>query len=444
MSSRPRFLLRPDPETQPIRSEINASWALFLGIGVLMLGNGLQGTLLGVRAELEAFPTSATGLVMSSYYVGFLVGSATVPRALSRVGHIRVFTALTSLASSAVLLHVLFLHPSSWMLMRLLSGLCMAGLFVVAESWLNDRATNATRGSLLSIYMVVLMASMGGGQLLLNSADPAGFRLFVLVSVLVSVAAVPIALTAKPGPRFHELSRTRVIDVFHAAPLGVVGCMGVGLAYGAVFGMGAVYGRQIGLSISGVSIFMAVTIFGGVALQAPIGHLSDRTDRRRVIAVVGLAASLLALTGALVAEPGPWLLLLMAALGGMSIPLYSLCIAHANDYLAPEQMVGASGSLIFASGIGSVLGPFTASVMMSAVGPSGFFWTLAAVHLLICAYAVYRMTRRSAADPELRPEWAPIAPRSSPVVAALTEDHDEDVGDWEPDDEVDEGRESRR
>jgi MFS family permease len=426
-----RPLLEPaDVARQPIRAEVYASGALFLGIGLLMLGNGLQGTLLGVRAEVERFPTGATGLVMSSYYLGFLGGSLLVPRALARVGHIRVFAALTSLASSVVLLHALFVHPASWMVMRLVSGTCMAGLFVVAESWLNDRATNTTRGALLSIYMVVQMGAMGAGQFLLTAGEPASFELFVLVSVLVSLAAVPIALSVKPGPRFHELAHVSVAKVFRAAPLGIVGTVGVGLSHGAIFGMGAVYARSLGLSIPQISVFMAATIFGGVVLQAPIGHVSDRTDRRRVIVLVGLAAAGLAVVGAQAAAPGVGLLVLMAALGGMTIPLYSLCIAHANDYLAPSEMVAASGSLILANGVGAVLGPFGASMAMSLLGPGGFFWTLAAVHALVACYALYRITRRAPAGDDTRSEWAPLAPRSSPVVAALTEDPDP-VEDWE-------------
>jgi hypothetical protein len=301
----------------------------------------------------------------------------------------------------------------------------------VSESWLNDRATNATRGALLSLYMVVQMGAMGVGQFLLTAGEPASFELFVLVSVLVSLAAVPIALTVKPGPRFHELAHVGLRRVFRAAPLGVVGTVGVGLSHGAVFGMGAVYARSLGLTIPQVSVFMAATIFGGVALQAPIGHLSDRTDRRRVIVAVGLAAAGLAVVGAETAAPGPGLLVLMAALGGMTIPLYSLCIAHANDYLAPGEMVAASGSLILANGVGAVVGPFGASLAMSAVGPDGFFWTLAAVHVGVALYAAYRITRRAPAGDD-RSDWAPLAPRSSPVVAALAEDHESSDDEREP------------
>ena len=415
-----RFLAPVDASRQPVRTEFNASWALFVGILVLMLGSGLQGTLLGVRAELEGFPTGVTGLVMSSYYVGFLAGSTTAPRLLADVGHIRVFAALASIASSTVLVHAVFLHPGSWILMRLVSGFCMAGLFVVAESWLNDRATNETRGRLLSLYVVLQMGGMGAGQFLLNVAAPGGFHLFVLTSVLVSLALVPILLTAKPGPRFHELAHIRLVEVFRAAPLGIVGSIGTGLSHGALFGMGAVYARQIGLSLPQVSVFMGLTILGGVLLQAPIGHLSDRYDRRRVVALVAVA---FAVVGAVGIEPGFPLLLLMAGFGGMTIPLYSLCIAHANDYLEPDQMVAASGSLIFASGIGSAIGPFTAAVLMSTTGPGGFFWTLAGVHAAIAVYAAYRITRRAAATPESRSLWNAFGPRSSPVLAALADDH---------------------
>ncbi len=221
-----------------MRTTIVASWALFLGIAMIMLGNGLQGSLLGLRATVEGFATATTGFVMSAYYVGFLLGSSLTPKLVKRVGHIRVFTALASMASAAVLLHAVFTTPAAWTAMRIVTGFSYAGLYVVAESWLNDRATNETRGQLLSVYMVIMVGGMGSGQLLLNVADPAGFELFILVSVLVSAALVPIALTAFAAPDFAAPSHVGVKQLYEISPLGVFGAFGTGIAHGAAFGMG--------------------------------------------------------------------------------------------------------------------------------------------------------------------------------------------------------------
>ena len=221
---------------------VASAWALFLGMGLLMLGNGLQASLLGIRAGAEGFGTGATGLVMTCYYLGFLAGSILTPKVVKNVGHVRVFSALASLASVAALVHSVFLDPFTWGAMRFVTGFAYAGLYVVAESWLNDRATNETRGSLLSVYMVVLFGGLAGGQLLLNVADPGGFLLFVLASVLVSLALVPISLTAGPAPEFDAPTPVGLLELYRVSPLGVAGAMGTGLAHGVLFGMGAVYG----------------------------------------------------------------------------------------------------------------------------------------------------------------------------------------------------------
>ncbi|MFQ5784336.1 MAG: MFS transporter [Alphaproteobacteria bacterium] len=402
-----------------MRSAIAASWALFFGIALLMLGNGLQGSLLGVRATLEGFSTGVTGVVMSGYFVGFLAASTLAPRILARVGHIRVFAALASLASTAALLHAVFVDPTTWFAMRLVTGFCVAGLYVVAESWINDRATNETRGQLLSVYMVIVMGGMGGGQLLLNLAAPAGYDLFILVSVLVSIALVPILLTVAPAPSFDAPARVGLRQLYAISPLGVLGVMGTGLSNGALVGMGAVYAGLAGLSLAEVSLFMAAAFAGAVALQWPIGRLSDRFDRRRVLTMVTFLAALAALAAAAIPGlAGPTLLALAALFGGLSFPMYALCIAHTNDYLEPEQMVGASAGLVLAAGVGAMLGPFTAAQAMALFGPAGFFWFLAAAHAAIGVFAVWRMTEREACPLD---EQGPcvMMTRTTPYAAGL-------------------------
>ena len=242
---------------------IASAWALLLGIALIMLGNGLQGTLLGVRATLEGFGTGTTGLVLTGYFAGFMAGSWIVPRLLAKVGHVRVFAALASSASGAALLHTLFVSPLSWGLIRLVTGFSIAGLYVVAESWLNDAATNKTRGQLLSVYMIIMMGGLGGGQLLLNLYDPRGFELFVLVSVLISFALIPITLSAGRAPAFDAPESIGVRALFRASPLGVGGAFLIGIAHSALFAMGPVYATRIGLAVDRLSFFIAAALLGG-------------------------------------------------------------------------------------------------------------------------------------------------------------------------------------
>jgi MFS family permease len=414
---------------------IGSAWALLVGIALLMVGTGLQGSLLGLRASLAGFDTPTIGIVMSSYYVGYLLGSTQAPRLVATVGHIRVFAAFASIASSAVLLHSVAVVPAGWVLFRVISGFCMAGLFVVAESWLNDSATNETRGSLLSVYMVVVSGGMAAGQLLLNLADPGGFELFILTSVLVSVALVPAALSVRANPRFLQPTPVSLRQVFHAAPLGVIGVGLAGCAAGAIFGVGVIYADLVGLSLAQTSAFMLVAILGGTLLQWPIGAASDHTDRRRVISVsagVAAAASLAGTTG----PDGAWLLVVIGVVGGFSFPLYALLNAHTNDWIDPEQMVGAGSRLVLASGLGAIAGPFLASTAMSVIGPAGFFWFLTVVHGGVALYAAWRLTRRAAVPLDEQSHFASLPARGGSVLVSVLnpeayDDHDEPVFDTE-------------
>jgi MFS family permease len=399
---------------------VRSSWALFLGIALMMLGNGLQGSLLGIRASLEGFPTTVTGILMSGYFAGFLIGSVLAPRLVARVGHVRVFAALAALASSAILIHAVWIHPAAWTVIRVVTGFCYAGLYVVVESWLNDQATNQTRGQLLSLYMMVMLGAAAGGQWLLNVADPVGVHLFILVSVLVSLSSIPLVLSTGPTPAFQAPSRVGVRQLYRVSPTGVVGYFGTMLASGAYFGMGAVYGREIGLSVRDISLFMSLILLGGMVLQWPIGRLSDAWDRRQVLTGVTFFAALFALLAGITAERSLLGLFALTALfGGTSLPLYSLCIAHTNDHLTRDQMVQASGTLVLIGGVGAIFGPISAAIAMESVGPAGFFWWLAAVHAAIGLFALYRMTRRSALPRAEQGSCVAVAPPVSPVAGTL-------------------------
>jgi len=405
------------------------TWALLLGIAVLMLGHGLQGTLLGVRANLAQFSTATTGVVMSGYYVGLLLGTFSAPGLVARVGHVRVFAALLSLASAAVLFHALLVEPVAWFAMRLLTGYCFSGAFIVAESWLNGAASNATRGRMLSIYMVVQMGGLAVGQFLLNLADPGGFALFVLVSVLISIAAVPMLLTAAATPPVTAPRDIGLLELYRLSPLGVVGIVGIGVAQSGLFSMGPVYASEQRLSLAAISTFMAAIVLGGVAFQIPIGRASDRLDRRWVIAAVALLTAMAAAPYGLVPGWAPTALFAgYFVVGGLTLPLYAVCVAHTNDFLSPEQMVGASSALVLAYGLGAAVGPTLTATSMQLLGPTGFPLFLAVTHALVAVFALYRMTRRPTVPADERGPFQAL-PNPSAVVTPLTQESARDTSE---------------
>ena len=373
-----------------------SSWAILLGFGILMLGDGLQGTMLSVRADLEGFSATLTGLVMSTFYLGFLLGSIMTPRITIKVGHIRVFAAYAALSSAAILVHALIVTVPVWIAMRLISGFCFAGLYIVAESWLNDRASNESRGKLLSLYMVVTYIGVGVGQLLLNLADPLDFELFILVSILISIAVVPLLLSAGLPPTFHDSVRISLPQLFRLTPLGIVSMFAVGMVTATFFALGPVYAQRIGLSIRDTSYFMTAAVVGTVLLQGPIGALSDRFDRRVVLTLTTLltaAAALACIPAEQISTQA--LFLAIALFGGLAFPLYSVCIAYTNDHLDPNQMIAASGALVLVGGLGAIVGPLLFAVIMDRFGDHTLFWSIALVHGLTGLFALYRMTRSS-------------------------------------------------
>ena len=400
-------------------------WALFIGIAMITLGNGLQGTLLGVRASMEGFPTTTTGLVMSCYYAGFLLGSIYAPRFVVKVGHIRVFAALASLASAAVLIHSLFLEPLIWGMARLVAGTSFAGMFVVAESWLNGRSTNEIRGKILSIYMTIQYGGFIGGQFLLNLASPEGYSLFILISIFLSLALVPILISAIPAPVLEEPKHVGLRDLWEISPLGVFTGMNVGIAHGAIWGMGAVFFQMAGKTVTETSLFMATFVLGGFVFQWPLGNLSDKIDRKRVIAGASFVVVMLAVICIFATSD---LSIMIFMLGGFSLPLYSISLAYTNDHLSQDQMVAASSTMILIYGLGALLGPVLVSITMSAFGTWGFFLIQILAHTVVGLFALVYLVR----EPELlhadHATFVSVPFRSSPMAAVLNpEVHDEDV-----------------
>jgi MFS family permease len=395
------------------RNPVTTTWPLLLGMGVLMLGAGLQSTLLGVRATLEGFPTLVTGVVMSCYYVGYLMGTFIAPPLLRQIGHIRVFAALAACASVAILVQGCFVNPLVWSAMRLVSGLCFAGIYVVAESWLNDRASRANRGRLFALYMLVLYVGLGAAQFLLVLSDPGTPTPFMLVSVLISLAMVPIVVSAQALPQHAAPRKVRLPDLYRNSPLGVVAVSVSGLVSAIIFSMGPVYARLSGLDTASVATFMAVSILAAVVTQYPIGRLSDRMDRRTVIAGTCTLAAMTA--GSIVAFPAmphAVFLTLAGLFSGFALTLYSLSVSHVNDKLEPAQMVASSSTLLLLNGSAAAVGPMLAGSLITAFGPRAYFATLAALTGALAIYDLWRKSRRRPVPPSQKGPFIDAQPRA--------------------------------
>ena len=399
---------------------LTKTWALFFGFAIISLAHGLQGTLIGVRAIVEGFSFISTGFIVAGYYVGYLTGSIVIPIFLKRVGHIRVFAALASLASIAILLHSVFVEPYMWFFIRILTGISLAGIFVIMESWLNAKSTNETRGKILSIYMIVTFSFLGLGQFLLNLSDPAEVDLFILVSILLSFALLPILLSITEAPNITDSKKISLKELFVISPLGFVGAFFTGLAHSAILGYGAVFAASKGLGLFEISVFMVIVTSFGALFQWPIGYLSDKIDRRVILISVTLIASALSLF--IVASSYISLIIffiLLAIYSGMSLPLYSLTIAHTNDFLQQDEIIGGTASMCILVGLGSICGPIAASLFMNAIGPDGFFVYLFIVHGLLGLFGLYRMAKRTK-PMDLESQYTPLPRTISAAGMELT------------------------
>ncbi|PWE30127.1 MFS transporter [Pararhodobacter marinus] len=403
-----------------------STWPLLFGLMLLMLGNGMQGTLLGIRGGIEEFSTTQMSIVMSCYFVGFLFGSRLAPEMIRRVGHVRVYAALGSLISAVLILYAAAPNWIAWSVMRVLIGFSFSGVYITAESWLNNASTNETRGQALSLYLIVQMIGIIAAQALLNFGDPSGYILFVIPSVLVSLSFTPILLSISPAPAFDTTKRLSFKALYQASPLGCVGMFLLGGVFSAQFGMASVWGTQAGLNIRDLSIFIASIYVGGLFLQFPIGMLSDRMDRRVLILALAIAGGIVLMVPVLFDVPFVMLIGVGVLMGGISNPLYSLLLAYVNDYLDNSDMAAASAGLMFINGIGAISGPIVTGWLMGAIGPSGFFLYMGIIFILLAAYAGWRMTQRRA-TPDAQGGYTAISPTASVVtIEAALEQSDAD------------------
>ena len=388
------------------------SWALFAAFFILMIAHGFQGNLLGVRSVIEEFNFIATGAVMSGYFVGYFSGANFIPKLVGKVGHIRVFAAFASMASLSILLHAVFVNPAVWTLGRFITGFSVVAIFIVMESWLNDRANNRTRGQLLSIYMFITLIGLSFGTLLLNFSSPEKYEPFILISLLLSSALIPILLTKRKPPKFKKLGYIDIKGLYKTSPLATVSMFCTGLIHSALFSLGAVYAAAMNFSIFEKSLLLfLITVFGGI-FQWPIGYYSDKSDRRIIIIFCTLFSALFCLLAIFASGTSLANMYLATSVGvdkimffiyvalyaGMAIPLFTLNLAYVNDYITREKFVAAGGGMQIIFGMGAMAGPFMCSLAMNKFGTNGFFVHLLSFHLIIGIFGLYRITRRPYED----------------------------------------------
>ncbi|KAA9008977.1 MFS transporter [Histidinibacterium aquaticum] len=404
-------------------SLVGSAWPLLLGMFMLMVGNGLQGTLLGVRGDLEGFGTFEMSLVMSAYFLGFLGGSQLSPGMIRRVGHVRVFAALGSAISAILILYPTLVSPAAWIIGRVIIGFCFSGVYVTAESWLNNAASNENRGQALSLYMIVQMGGIVVAQYLLLLGDAGGYVLFIIPSVLVSLAFAPILLSVSPTPAFESTKPLNLRLLIEASPLASVGMILLGGAFAAQFGMAAVYATQVDLSVGRISVFVSVFYIAAVVAQYPIGWLSDRLDRRMLIIGVAAVSAVGAVLGFLLPPTFGTLVLAAALIGGTTNPLYALLIAYANDYLEREDMAAASAGFVFINGLGAVAGPVTVGWLMRSFGPEAYWGFIAVLMSAIAGYGLYRTTRRpTVSNAGEAVPYSPVLANASPYAVDMAQE----------------------
>ena len=388
------------------------SWALFTGIGIIMIAHGLQGNLMGIRAVMEEFNYFSTGIMMSGYYVGYFLGSNMTPKLVSRVGHIRVFAAFASLSSLSILIIAAYVNPVVWTLGRFLTGLSLVSCYIVAESWLNDRANNRTRGKILSAYMFVTYIGLAIGMLLLNFDNPKNFKPFILVSILLSVALIPILLTKRKAPKFKKIGTLKIKELYKISPLGFVSSFCTGIIYSALFTLAAVYASIINFSVFEISLLLFLITVAGAIAQGPIGYFSDQFDRRSVIILCSIICVIFCFLSIfvsgdtlqyinIVVDPGSdklMFFIFVTIYAGASLSLFPLNLSHTNDFVPKEKFVAAGGGLQLVFGLGAMGGPLACSFFMNIFGPNGFFFFLSIFHVIIALFGIFRIFVRPTID----------------------------------------------
>ena len=394
-------------------------WALFLSFAFIQVGNGIQRVLLPVRGETEGFSPSVMGLVMAFHFSGYLFGAKFAPKSLATVGHIRVFSAMASLASIAVLINATFVTPVTWCFIYLLGGVCNATIFVVLESWLNDRASNENRGQILGSYMVIMLGGTAGGQLLANLGQAEGFKMFILASVLLSLAIVPMTLSASSNPPPPTTSSMPFRELYKLVPSALIGTTLASFVQAGMSSMALVYALKAGMSPSKSTIFVGAGLAGAIVLQIPIGRLSDIFPRRRIILLSILVSGLICFLQTITTATSDLQILLNFAFGAFVFPLYGLFAALANDWVPTEKRVSTSSTLVLASSIGSIIAPLSIGFVLGSFNPSSYFVLNGLVLICLGLYLSYRTYVKEAIPVKKQSLFVPITARSGQIAHSL-------------------------
>ena len=389
--------------------------ALLAGVALLMLGNGLFLTLVPLRADLEGFGAAWIGAIGAAYFAGFVLGCYAVPPLVGRVGHVRVYAAVAALGAVVPLLHSLAVTPIAWIAFRALLGLCLSGLYMVIESWLNGASNRRNRGTVFSAYVAIHLAAVTAGQYLILLDSPAGSELFSLATVLFALAVVPVCLTRAPSPPLPVKAVPNLRKLWRTSQVAVVGCMTNGMVNGAIWSLAPLYAKSLGLSLTGIAVFVSVAIVGGIVVQYPLGRLSDRLPERRWLIAALCAIAACGGLMLLIATGLPLTVTYVAyfLFGAAAFSVYGFSVAHANDHAGPEDFVGIAAGLLMLFGAGAIVGPLIASALMEAMGPRYLFLFVSAVHGAVALWTVWRIGRRAGVAPEDSGTYVPTI-RTSP------------------------------
>lgn len=379
---------------------------LLASVGILLAGNGLQNTLISVRGNIEGFSPQTIGLFTTFYFIGFMVGCFLAPVVVRRVGHIRAFAVFAAVAATATASHAIFVFPVAWFALRFFAGICFVGLFTVIESWISEKSTNENRGQVFSVYRIISLLAITGGQGLLVLADPSTFVLFIAVSMLVTLALVPVALSTTNMPHAPKKVHIRISRLYRISPLGMVGAMIGGMALSTFWALGPLFVQSVGRSVDDVALFVTVAIIGGAVSQYPVGKLSDKIDRRYTIIgtciAAALAASALAYAGY---TSAPWIFVGAGLFGATVMPMYGLAVAHANDFASGDEFVEMSGGLILANAFGAAAGVPIAAAVVGIYGEWAAFAVVAVGVTTVALFGLYRMTKRATLAKDARPQF---------------------------------------
>ena len=398
--ARPR---RVTHSTSPMHGIIAPIFALLLSTSLLLMGSGLQGILLPVRGGLEGFSPTSLGVLGSAYFLGFAGGCLRGSQIIARAGHVRAFAAAVAIASAVVLAHAMVVSPFIWWVLRAATGACFAVLYMIIESWLNEKSTNEDRGFVFSLYTIINLTVITLGQLMLTMASPKHFPLFSVASILISLSAVPLVLTRASVPEPIQATRFNPRSLYRTSPVGMVGCFAVGLTNGSFWSLAPLFVQSGGGAGDGVAVFMSATVIGGTLGQWPLGRLSDQVDRRRVIQMAAGGALVAGLALSWLSGNAPSFVLGGALLYGVfAFPLYSVSVAHTNDFVAPEGYVEAASGLLLVFATGAVAGPILASVLILYWGAWSLFLFTATIHAMLVLYVLQRMPKRARPEEEDR------------------------------------------